>query len=74
MDTQIILNIVACIVYVCSGIIYLVELLQGFRKDRPKVLSEWLWYIMLLIGGFVPGVNTIASYKIIKLNRKNGKQ
>ena len=52
--------------YICSLVIYLIELLDEILSDKPKVLSEWLWCILLFAGAFVPVLNTVVVIKIIK--------
>ena len=64
-------KIIICILYACSGIVYLKELFLDFKDERPKVFSECFWYVLLLIGGFVPVLNTIVSYQIIKREKKD---
>ena len=54
--------------YICSLVIYLIELLDEILSDKPKVLSEWLWCILLFTGAFVPVLNTVVVIKIIKEN------
>ena len=64
-------NTIGYVIYAMSLFVYLKELLKGFKYDRPKVFSEWLCYVILLIGGFVPVLNTVVSYQIIKTEKKD---
>ena len=64
-------KIVMLVIYAMSSFVYLKELFKDFKNDRPKVFSEWFWYVMLLIGGFVPVLNTVVSYQIIKTEKKD---
>ena len=66
-----IVKIICAAIYGYSGIIYLKELFADFKDNKPKVFSEWFWYVMLLIGGFVPVLNTVVSYHIIKSDKKD---
>ena len=54
--------------YICPLVIYLIELLEAILSDKPKVLSEWLWCMLLFAGAFVPVLNTVVVIKIIKEN------
>ena len=56
-------------IYLYSLTIYLKELFRDFKDEKPKVFSEWFWYVMLLIGGFAPILNTIVCYQIYKSNK-----
>ena len=40
------------------------------KDNKPKVFSEWIWYVVILIGGFVPVLNTVVSYQIIKKHKE----
>jgi hypothetical protein len=53
-------------IYLYSMFIYLKELFEGIRYDRPKMLSEWFWYAIFFLGSCVPILNTIVAYQIIK--------
>tara|TARA_R110000737_G_C14247256_1_gene425952 strand:+ start:207 stop:422 length:216 start_codon:yes stop_codon:yes gene_type:complete len=64
-----ILDIVALAIYLYSMFIYLKELFADFKKNKPKVFSEYFWYVILLVGGFIPVLNTIVGYYIIKSKR-----
>ena len=64
-------KIVMLVIYAMSLFVYLKELFKGFKYDRPKVFSEWLCYLILLIGAFVPVLNTVVSYQIIKTEKKD---
>jgi hypothetical protein len=64
-------KIVMIVIYAMSSFVYLKELFLDFKNDRPKVFSEWFYYVMLLIGGFVPVLNTVVSYQIIKTEKKD---
>ena len=56
-------------IYLYSLVIYLKELFAEFKDEKPKVFSEWFWYVILLIGGFAPIFNTIICYQIYKSNK-----
>ena len=64
-------KIVMLVIYAMSLFVYLRELLEDLKNEKPKVFSEWFWYVMLLIGGFVPVLNTVVSYQIIKTEKKD---
>tara|TARA_R110002050_G_scaffold53609_1_gene121844 strand:- start:188 stop:412 length:225 start_codon:yes stop_codon:yes gene_type:complete len=64
-------KIVMIVIYAMSSFVYLKELFLDFKYDRPKLFSEWFCYVMLLIGGFVPVLNTVVSYQIIKKQKKD---
>jgi|TARA_R110000796_G_scaffold82088_2_gene180444 hypothetical protein len=55
-----------------SSYVYIKELIEDLKEERPKVFSEWFWYIVLVIGGFVPVLNTVVCYKIIKTHKEHG--
>ena len=63
-------KIVMLVIYAMSLFVYLRELLEDLKNEKPKVFSEWFWYVMLLIGGFVPVLNTVVSYQIIKKHKE----
>ena len=64
-------KIVMFVIYAMSSFVYLKELFEDFKDNKPKVFSEWFCYVMLLIGGFVPVLNTVVSYQIIKTEKKD---
>ena len=64
-------KIVMLVIYAMSSFVYLKELFADFKDNKPKVFSEWFWYVILLIGGFVPVLNTVVSYQIIKTEKKD---
>ena len=64
-----ILKSIAFGIYLYSLVIYLKELFIDFKDEKPKVFSEWFWYTILLIGGFVPVLNTVVGYYIIKTEK-----
>ena len=63
-------KIVMLVIYAMSLFVYLRELLEDLKNEKPKVFSEWFWYVMLLIGAFVPALNTIVCYQIIKKHKE----
>ena len=67
-----ILKIVMFVIYFMSSYVYIKELIEDLKEERPKVFSEWFWYIVLVIGGFVPVLNTVVCYKIIKTHKEHG--
>jgi hypothetical protein len=64
-------KIVMLVIYAMSSFVYLKELFADFKDNKPKVFSEWFWYVILLIGGFGPVLNTVVSYQIIKTEKKD---
>ena len=63
-------KIVMLVIYAMSSFVYLKELFEDFKDNKPKVFSEWIWYVVILIGGFVPALNTVVSYQIIKKHKE----
>ena len=63
-------KIVMLVIYAMSSFVYLRELLEDLKDNRPKVFSEWFWYVAILIGAFVPALNTIVCYQIIKKHKE----
>ena len=63
-------KIVMLVIYAMSLFVYLKELLEDLKDNRPKVFSEWFWYVAILIGAFVPALNTIVCYQIIKKHKE----
>ena len=59
-------EIIILVIYAMSLFVYLRELFEDLKDEKPKVFSEWFWYIAILIGAFVPVLNTIVCYQIIK--------
>ena len=57
-------------VYLYSMFIYLKELITDIMEDKPKRLSDRFQYLALFIGGFVPILNTVVTYHIIKYHTK----
>lgn len=66
-----IVKAIALGLYLYSMFIYLKELFADFKNNKPKVFSEYFWYVLLLVGGFVPVLNTIVSIIIIKNNSQD---
>ena len=66
-----IVKLVGLVIYLYSMFIYLKELFADFKDNKPKVFSEYFWYVLLLVGGFVPVLNTIVGYYIIKSDKKD---
>jgi hypothetical protein len=64
-------KIVMLVIYAMSSFVYLKELFADFKDNKPKVFSEWFWYVILLIGAFGPVLNTVVSYQIIKTEKKD---
>tara|TARA_R110002050_G_scaffold294193_1_gene451666 strand:+ start:199 stop:426 length:228 start_codon:yes stop_codon:yes gene_type:complete len=65
-----IVKIIMLVIYAMSLFVYLRELLEDLKDNRPKVFSEWFWYVAILIGAFVPALNTIVCYQIIKKHKE----
>ena len=58
-------------IYLYSMFIYLKELFEDFKDNKPKVFSEYFWYAIMLVGTFAPVLNTIVGYYIIKSDKKD---
>ena len=64
------LKAIALAIYIYSSVVYLKELLEDFKTDKPKVFSEISWYSILFIGGLIPILNTCVTISILILRNK----
>ena len=65
-----IVKVIALVIYLYSFVIYSKQLFEDLRQDGPKILSEWLGFILVLVGAFTPILNTYVTIQIMKFKRK----
>ena len=66
-----VLKVIGLVIYIYSMIIYLKQINDDLIDDRPKILQEWIAFILVSIGAFMPILNTIVAVLIIKLKRQS---
>ena len=66
-----VLKVIGLVIYIYSMIIYLKQINDDLIDDRPKILQEWIAFILVSVGAFVPILNTVVAVLIIKFKRQS---